>query len=174
MLVSHWYKNGRFLGSSSASLNARIESVIVAVNRRVCRFSGILLNITSKSSVKVSESSRSASSITRYLILLKSAAPELLCIWSLRRPGVAITTCGRRDNSRACCIMSSPPTTTVSLMFTPLPRTLNCSAIWNASSLKYIISNELYSQLPAISSAYWPCGRKNKSKDTIRIFRELL
>lgn len=37
---------------------------------------------------------------------------------TLSRPGVAMTTCGRRANSRACCCMSTPPMITESCINT--------------------------------------------------------
>lgn len=59
----------------------------------------------------------------------------LLLMWSASLPGVAITTWGRLESSRAWVIMSSPPTITLVRRLRGAPRAVNCSPIWNASSL---------------------------------------
>ncbi len=76
---------------------------------------------------------RLTSTLTRFR---SHSAPPPLLSRSHSRPGVATTTCGRPHSSRACCIMSIPPTTVEIVSPSGLPSTRNCSASWKASSLE--------------------------------------
>ena len=75
---------------------------------------------------------------TRNLTLERFHSPLPLRKWSTIRPGVATTTWGRLPNSRACAIMSIPPTIIAVRIFNEEPNTANCSEIWKASSLLII------------------------------------
>lgn len=84
------------------------ESVIVAENNIVCREVGHDLTISVNSSAKPSESIRSASSRTRISRVSRVNEGELR-IWSMRRPGVAITTSGRARKATSWAFSDSPP-----------------------------------------------------------------
>ena len=75
---------------------------------------------------------------TKNLTLDRSHSARLLRRWSTSRPGVATTTCGRLSSSMACAIISIPPTMTAVRTLRGEPSTVNCSAIWNASSLRLL------------------------------------
>ena len=95
---------------------------------------GSIRLVVTNGKIVLPSSRRSASSMTRYLILAKLNV-ELFSSWSASRPGVAITMWGRPlSRSRACSTESLPPTTTQVLSPIPTPTALNWSAIWKASS----------------------------------------
>lgn len=60
--------------------------------------------------------------------------PFVLERWSIILPGVPTRTCGRLPRTKACCIMSIPPTRTQDFNPMPDPSDSNVSAIWIASS----------------------------------------
>ncbi len=119
--------NGLFVDNSC---NFLMVSVIVALNRRVCRFLGKILKIVCSWSPKLSSSKRSASSNILKNIFFSSVIFQLnlnknisknhftsICIllnensvplsmWSAKRPGVAITTWGFSPSSLACSVIS--------------------------------------------------------------------
>ena len=149
-----WMKGFCFPGLGGESATWSIESVQVAVNRHVWRSFGRTLNKCDNSGTNVGVRSLSASSstfigvckgtfsqhhkvnlLTRNLTLERFQPPLVLRRWSTIRPGVAMTTCGLLSSSKACDIMSIPPTTTAVLTLRTAPKTANCSAIWKASSL---------------------------------------
>ncbi len=107
---------------------------------------------------------------TRNLTLDRSHSPDELFRRSTILPGVATTTCGRLPSSRACAMMSMPPTTTAVRRFSGAPSTANCSEIWNASSLHSSVS---YGRA-ADDLGYVPSRGEDESEDAIWIERELL
>ena len=81
--------------------------------------------------------SRSASSRTTIRVRLRPivvSVPEV-AIWSARRPGVAMTMCGRWERARAWVRMSVPPVMRRGFRDWGAEMALNCSKIWRASSL---------------------------------------
>ena len=54
--------------------------------------------------------------------------PEVL-VWSARRPGVAMTTWGRRESAKACSRMSAPPVIKIGFKDCVAEMALNCSKI---------------------------------------------
>jgi hypothetical protein len=84
------------------------ESVIVAEKSIVCRDVGHALMISASSSANPSESIRSASSNTRMSSASRMKAGELR-MWSISRPGVAMTTSGRVRRAASWDLIDSPP-----------------------------------------------------------------
>ena len=128
-------------GLGGISFNARTSAVTVAVNRRVClSVEGGRTDMTNSTSGNMdprpAASNRSASSSTTKRTRLKpqivSSPDTLMC--SARRPGVAMTTCGRCDKASACSRMSAPPVTRTGLKDCAADNALNCSKICRASS----------------------------------------
>mmetsp|Transcript_102027 Transcript_102027/g.283984 ORF Transcript_102027/g.283984 Transcript_102027/m.283984 type:complete len:234 (-) Transcript_102027:55-756(-) len=106
---------------------------MVAENRKVFRSRGTTSRILSRASSKSMESRRSASSMTRYL-MVRRWKPLVFSRWSTKRPGEATTTCGRLASAMPCVTMSRPPTITAVCSLMPLPMASNCSPICTQSS----------------------------------------
>ncbi len=90
-----------------ASASLRMAGAIVAEKNRVCRLSGSRLTIFSISGINPISSIRSASSITRIRVWVKSNPPR--SNRSSRRPGVAISTSTPRFSTSFWSAMLSPP-----------------------------------------------------------------
>mmetsp|Transcript_970 Transcript_970/g.3065 ORF Transcript_970/g.3065 Transcript_970/m.3065 type:complete len:223 (-) Transcript_970:318-986(-) len=114
--------------TSDARCSLATLAVMVAENKNVRRSRGITCKILSSSSSKSIDSILSASSSTRNL-MVRRLKPLVFSMWSTRRPGVPITTCGFFASATACDTMSTPPTTTHDLSPRPAPSASNCSPI---------------------------------------------
>mmetsp|Transcript_25847 Transcript_25847/g.64721 ORF Transcript_25847/g.64721 Transcript_25847/m.64721 type:complete len:253 (+) Transcript_25847:448-1206(+) len=118
------------------SCSAAMERVMVAENNKVCRpATGRLCMMIRSSDSNPGSRSLSASSRTRIRSFEKDfaiASSYMKC--SIRRPGVATTTCGRVTSVAACARISTPPTTTWQRSVMPVEKATNWSAIWVASS----------------------------------------
>ena len=77
---------------------------------------------------------RSASSMTSMRSRRSDSATSPDERWSTSLPGVATTMCGLCASTRACCIMSWPPTIVTTLTLIPDPSADTWSAICDASS----------------------------------------
>lgn len=91
------------------------EEDMVAENSMVCRDLGSVVRISFSSSAKPSSSILSASSSTRISTVSTLKLAELR-MWSMKRPGVAITTSGRSRNSASWTFRLRPPTARQNLM----------------------------------------------------------
>ena len=89
-------------------MSSSTESVIVAEKSIVCLETGQALIISPSSSAKPSDSILSASSRTRTSSASSANVGELRR-WSIRRPGVAMTTSGRAFRATSCDLSDSPP-----------------------------------------------------------------
>eukprot|EP01139_Manchomonas_bermudensis_P020174 Amastigsp_a678067_66.p3 type:complete len:194 gc:universal Amastigsp_a678067_66:721-1302(+) len=107
--------------------------VIVAENRYVLRSDGTAARIVRSSSSKSMLRMRSASSSTRNLSV-RSENPFVFSRWSTMRPGVPTMMCGFFARFTACVTMSTPPTTVTVRAPIAEPMSVNCCAIWIASS----------------------------------------
>ncbi|KAL1997608.1 hypothetical protein VTN02DRAFT_1333 [Thermoascus thermophilus] len=140
-------KTGGLLAARGIDLSARTSGVTVAVNRSVWRSLGggsADRHVSTSGSMLPGPlaSIRSASSSTTMRTRFRPqmvSAPEVW-MWSARRPGVAMTTCGRCESAMACGRMSVPPVTRIGLRFCGAEMALNCSKIWSASSLDGVSS----------------------------------
>ncbi|OMH82387.1 hypothetical protein AX774_g4126 [Zancudomyces culisetae] len=102
--------------------------VIVAENKYVLRSIGISRRIFSIFGPKSISSSRSASSITKYLSVF-SENPLVFSKWSCNLPGVHTTICGFFESAIACVTISIPPTITAHRAPMVDPNASNVSAI---------------------------------------------
>ena len=91
----------------------------VAENNNVWRFFGSVAMIFFSAGRKPMSSMRSASSSTSVSTADRSSVR--CCMWSIRRPGVAMTTSTPRRKALICGPMLTPPKMVVALMCTCLP-----------------------------------------------------
>lgn len=106
---------------------------MVALKRNVRLSLGRNLSSLSRIGPKSISSSRSASSMTKYLVF-DSLKPFVFSRWSSRRPGVATTIWGFLDRAMDWGIMSKPPTMTVDRTDMEAPRASTAWPICDASS----------------------------------------
>lgn len=148
MSISQVKTGARPAGRGSVC-SARTSGVIVAVKRQVWRsIDGGRAERHSSTSGSMlpwpAARRRSASSSTTNRLRLRPivvSAPDVR-MWSARRPGVAITTCGRCARAVACVRMSAPPVTRIHFSDWEAPIARNCSYICSASSLMTVLASQ--------------------------------
>ena len=122
------------LGCVGLRLVRRGSPLSVAEKSIVCRCVGRCERIAEMSEAKPISSSLSASSMTSMRRRRSDSATSPEERWSTSLPGVATTMCGLWASTRACCIMSWPPTIVTTLTPIPDPSADTWSAICDASS----------------------------------------
>ena len=114
MVSAVWLRRATSINAgafSSLSARALISSLKVALNSRLCFFTGMMASTFLMSCTKPMSSMRSASSSTKISTWLRSS---VRCwAWSSRRPGVATRMSTPRRSLSTCGDMPTPPNMTM-------------------------------------------------------------